>query len=185
MKISTREVVLLTVLFLLLLIGAYYLLFYVPNTNEISELHESINSKTTQIDNASIMLLRRQALALQKETLEEEFTDVAKYLHEDFNDADILRRIEKIITPYTDTMNIDFANRNTGTNEKAGLTSVRTVQVSLHTTYDDLQKIIKAFEEEDAANRIVNFTCGSNYNDFSRTAGHEMSVNISVDFLVR
>jgi len=185
MKISTREVVLLTILFLMLVSGAYYMFFYTPNTKVVNELQESINSKTTQIDNASIMLLQRQALAIQKDALEEEFTDVAKNLHENFSDASILRLIERTITPYTNTMNIEFGNKTTGTTEKAGVTYMRTVQVSLHTTYDNLQGIIKAFEEGDAANRIVDFSCSGGYNESSRTAGQEMSVSFSIDFLVR
>jgi len=185
MKISTREVVLLIALFVLLMAGAYYLLFFVPNSNEASELQESINSKNAQIDNASIMLLRRQSLVLQKEALEKEFAGVAKYVHEDFGDTDILRRIENIITPYTDTMNIEFANRNSGSNNNAGLTSVRTVQVSLNTSHSNLNGIIKAFEQEDAANRIVNFSVSGNYSEYAGTSGQLMRVNISVDYLSR
>ena len=185
MKISTREVVLLTALFLLLLSGAYYLFFYMPTSNEINELQENITSKTTQIDNASITLLRKQALTLNKGAIEEDFVHIEKLLHEDFSDADILRRIEKIIKPYTNVMNIEFANRNTGPNEEVRLTSVRTVQVSLNTSFKNLQGIIKAFENEDIANRIINFTCGTVYNEFPGTADKELRVNISVDFLER
>jgi len=184
MKISTREIVMLTVLFLMMLGGAYYMFFYTPDSEEISRLQESINSKNTQIDNASITLLRRQALALQKDALEEEFAGIAEHLHEDFHDADVLRQLERIIMPYTHTMNIAFANRTAGTKEATGITSVRTVQVSLYTTYSNLLRILRAFEEDDIANRIINFTCGI-YNDELAGAGNqEMSVSISIDYLV-
>jgi len=182
MKISKREVVMLTALFLLILAGAYYLFYYMPKTEEIDKLQENISSKTTDIENASITLLRRQSLAIKKDAIEEEFNGVAKYLHEDFSDADILRRIERIITPYTGTMNIEFAKRDEEKTKKAGLTSLRTVQVRLNTSYDNLQEILKAFAEEDAANRIVDFTCNSYSNEFFN---REMNVNISVDFLIR
>ena len=185
MKISTREVFLLTLLFLMLLGGAYYLFFYTPNTNEISELQENIEGKNTAIEFASTMLLRAQTLSLEKEALEKEFADVEKYLHEDFNDAEILRRIEKIIKPHTDTMNMDFANRSTGTNETAGSSSVRSVRLNFSTTYNDLQGIIKAFEEADVANRIVDFSCDGNYSGSSGTGNERMNVNLSVDFLER
>ena len=185
MKISTREVVLLTALFLLILAGAYYLLFYMPNSNEINELGESISNKTEQLEEATALLLQRQALSVKKEALEKEFGDVAKHLQEDFDDADILRRIENIIKPHTSIMNIEFANRNTGTSETAGLTSVRSVQVSLHTNYNDLQEIIKAFEVEDAANRIASFSVSGSYNAYSGSGGQIMRVNITVDYLSR
>ena len=185
MKISTREVVLLTALFLLILSGAYYLFFYMPTSNEINELQEKITSKTTQVDNASITLLRKQALTLNKGAIEEDFVHIEKYLHDDFNDADILRRIEKIIKPYTSIMSIDFANRNTGSDEEAGLTTVRTVQVRLNTTYKNLQGIIKSFENEDLANRIINFTCDNTGSEFIDKNNQELSVMISVDFLER
>ena len=132
-----------------------------------------------------ITLLRRQSLAHNKDNLEKEFADVAKYLHEDFSDVDILRRIERIIKPYSDTMNIEFANKKSEKDAMSGLTSVRTVHVGLQTTYNGLQEIIKALEEEDVANRIVNFSCGSYNNESLRTSRQEMSVNLSIDFLVR
>jgi len=185
MKISTREIVLLTVLLLMLLSGAYYMFYYVPNTEEINALQEKISSKTTQIDNASITLLRRQSLAIKKETLEKEFADVTKHLDEGFYDADILRRIEKIITPYTEIMNIEFDNKKNAANETERLTTVRTVHVSINTNYDDLQAIIKSFAKEDAANRIVNFTCSSHYDEFAEEGEQGMRVNFDVDFLMR
>jgi len=185
MKISTREVVLLTVLFLMLLAGAYYLFYYTPYTNEISELQEEINDKTTVLEMNSTMLLRMQALTLEKDALKKEFAGVAKYMREDFDDADILRLIEKIIKPYSSTMNIEFANSTTETKETAGATSVHTVNVSLTTSYNDLQGIIKAFEEGDVANRITNFACSSNSGGSSGTYNKDMSVMISIDFLER
>ena len=185
MKISTREIILLTVLLLMLLSGAYYMFYYVPNTEEINSLQEKINSKTTQIDNASITLLRRQSLALKKEALEEEFADVEKHLDEDFYDADILRQIERIITPYTEIMTIEFDNKKPAANDAEKLTTVRTVQVSMNTTYDDLQAIIKTFAKEDAANRIVSFACSSHHDEFSIADNREMRVSFAVDFLMR
>jgi len=185
MKVSKREAVLLTALLLMLIFGAYYMFFYMPNTEVIGELQKNINSTTTQIDNASITLLRRQALTVNRDALEEEFADVAKYLHEDVNDTDIFKRIESIIAPFTDIMNIEFAKKNTVTNKKAGLTSARTVHVDLYTTYSNLQGIIKAFEEEYIANRIIEFSCGGHYDEFSEIDDSKMRVSFSVEFLSR
>jgi len=185
MKTSGREAFLLVVLYLLIISGVYYVFFYMPNSNEINQLQESIDSTNAQIDDASIMLLRMQGLTNRNKTLGEEFADISGHLPEDVSDADILRRIEHIIKPYTDTLSIEFAVKAAGPAEDAKLTSVQTVHLHMNTSYDNLQKIISAFEDEDIANRIVHFTLSRYYSDLEETGGRDLQIGLSIDYLLR
>jgi len=178
-SISGREIFLLVILGVMLIGIGYYFLYFAPTMAEIRDAEARVSEKESAAANAVITVMRWAGLSLQKENIEQDFSDILNLLPESFDETDILRRIEKIVGRYTPNINIIFPRE--GARSASGATSVYGVNVDFIVSYDEFQEIIKAFAGEDIPVRIVNFSC-QNLANAERAL---LQIRIALEFLAR
>ena len=174
--IKKRELFLL--LFVITILGAmlWFFMYYTPAMNEISAMRMNIETRENRL---LIAEMQANSRAVQYEVLNNDMAEleqgwlvVSENLPYYFDDADTLRRIQRIISPHTQSITMSL-----GASVPFGEfgTYITSASINFSTTYGELMQIFNTFAAESVDNRIVNYTIAIRHNS--------VDVQIEVQFL--
>lgn len=114
-KLTGRELTLLAILFLLVVVSAYYLWFYVPVTEEIEVLKGQIEDTRTLLEVQQARLERKRAMEKELEELFAENPDPVAMAPYD-NSRNVMFELNTILSQ-TDYYSLNFSTVDTGQGE--------------------------------------------------------------------
>lgn len=142
MSISKRERMLLIIVALLALFGAYYLLYLKPCTDEIKELNSDIETKELQVfaneqQKNSTEQLQKEIDSMDEQL--EEYGDSAAY---SFDQPPVLVYLSKTVGDYAVKNSIEFKRT-----EQTGVVERYEISIEMTGTYDEFKKVLNALEK--------------------------------------
>lgn len=176
MKLSKREIFLLSAFLILVCAAGYYLFIFQPLNTQITELETSINKKKQDADDASLRLIQWGALTAQKNQLESDWAELEKSMPAGFDGAEFITLVKKIIFPYTPDITVKLPAQP----RTQEATEVYSVGLDFSVTYDTLQSILNSFAESDAYSRVSTMSCAAikNENDLSSSLNVSMTIEL-------
>jgi|GEM_PF-1924673 hypothetical protein len=154
MSISKRERILLVIVALLALFGAYYLLYLKPCLDEISALNSDNETKVLQVYANGQQITRARQLEEDIAGLDEQLALYGDSTAHSFDQPPVLVYL-------SDTISDCAADKNTIRFERTGQTGPierYIVTISMVASYDELKRVIAAFEEAPYMLRISGLT---------------------------
>ena len=198
---SLGRIAVYTLLFLLLGAVLYFFAFWRPNVNRIEQLNREIRAAQIGLEEASRRGAYHSQLLLDVARLNSELYHEERayerannewnsgYLHflpTFFDDADIMQRVSRIVSPYSERLDVDFMysqplgtmryneGYHNGLPEGVWLTPVN---VSFFTNYDGIIAILNGFAHEGIDARVVDYS-------LSRQ-GNMWDVSVQLDILTQ
>jgi len=168
---KTREFVLLLILFTMMCGAGYYYFFYIPLDKELAAMSATIEQKELELNAAQARAVKWTLLEKSIENNESTIARLNKNLPANFDQKDIITRLERILPGDMD-VSITFE-------DKAALsdkTKVNTVGLSFFAEYDTFLSILRLIAADNTENRVVSLR----YTGDIETG---LSVNMEVDFL--
>lgn len=156
MKLSKREIMLLT-LALVIMIGAlYYNYFYSPIKNDISTLQSEISAQTQQLAVAKAQAMGMEALVKKTEKLSNDLKQQYPEFLNCFEQANILVFLNDLISPYGLKSSITFKDI-----EEKGISRIAKVHITLSTDYYGLIRILESLEQAVYYNEVESLIISS------------------------
>ncbi len=99
--LSRREMVM--IIFLLFLVAGtfYFLLFFQPTTQSITAARASVETKEQELFDLTLLQPQYEVLKITHDDMLESWEEFKKSVPENFDEAEILYILQKIIYPYT------------------------------------------------------------------------------------
>jgi len=175
--LTRREIVLIIILLFMISGTGYFMLFFIPVSQELATLRTGVESRTMEIAEAQTRTVHYAVFSNVRDERAVEWEDAMIGVPDFFDDADILRRIQRIIYPHTWQIETAFSNSE----ESGGGLWVSRVDISFTANRDGLTEILQDFKDDDLDKRLINYTI--NAEDI--ILGHEglMFIHLGIEFL--
>ena len=149
MSISKRERILIIVVVLLALLGAYYLYYLKPNMDEVSELNSDIENLQLQKSAHDQQTTQAELLKSQIEDMDEQLALYGDSIAHSFDQPPVLVYLSDTINTYASKNLIQFdMTQQTGPIERYVIT------ITMTATYDGLKQVLSALEDSPYLIRI-------------------------------
>jgi hypothetical protein len=186
---SKRELVLLILVIFIAVGAAYYLLFYMPISNERAELESEIFFKQGLIDDAEINLLRFAAQSSLLQAGVNSLQQIAANIPAGFDYAGLIEHVKDIFPanagvlihfPPPDNRAASFASAPSGDGETVAATAVRSMELRFTADYNMMKDIIyQLMVFEEAESRVISLS----YNAGAGGSSDVLSVTLQADYL--
>jgi|GEM_PF-6078522 len=152
--LSKKEIILLVVLLVVIIIALYYYYFYRPMQEDMAALNSEIQQNQTKLDDLNT---KQQTIARAEEEilrLQSGLNDSLSDIPTGIDEPELLVFIEDSVRGLSEDVTIAF----NATPELTEYYQIKTVVVTLSTTYDHLKTILSAFENAPCRNVIMDFS---------------------------
>ncbi len=192
--LSRREMVMVIVLIIALVGAAYFLMFLQPTLGDIATAERSITRKAQTLSEALELAKQYEALGEAREGMMPDWMAYTEGVPVGLDDAEALRVIQEIIYPYNNIINVDFAesdieikplneDEEAESEDKEPVSLINRVVIEFTAGYDEINKILESFKNEELVNRVVNFTMSRA--GITETGGASYHITMEVDFLTQ
>jgi len=140
-------------------------------------LRVSVEQKSFELENSRERIRQYEILSKILEEQMAEWESRIDTLPENFDDADILRRIQRIAEPYSQGLQVSFSEPYEGV--------VCTTIASIHfiSDYTGLMTVLNGFAQDNTVNRIVQYTLDGSSGTGIRNG--LLNITLQVEYLTR
>lgn len=193
-KLTTREIILLSVCFIGIIGFAYYRYFFTPIESELNSLSSSINDAQQQI-----ILLEKTVQQLPE--IKADYTELttvfeekkSEYIMDSYNQVTMIAQLQEMIDQRATGKSVSFSEPSQQLyleeNPELGSYVVETISLSFTTTEDGWVELLNTFENTYSANKIGNFSVSPTGEETIvdeegnvTTLPSQVSVSMSVEF---
>jgi hypothetical protein len=169
----------------------YYFFFFTPTLEKMNAATSAIARKSQEVTEAEIREIQYTVQVTRRDELAEAWEAYIAALPVQFDDADILYRIQDIIYPYTQSLHVSFPNEpgtaatNIHTGEAQTLSAVSIYPVGINFTVgmESLMAVLQGFAHQNIDNIINN--CNLSRVENSETGEITYLVSMTVNFIVQ
>ncbi len=178
MSISKRERMLLIIVALLALFGAYYLLYLKPCMDEIKELNSDIETKELQVFANEQQKNNAEKLQQEIDSMDEQLAQYGDSAAYSFDQPPVLVYLSKTVSDHAVKNSIEFKRT-----EQTGMIERYQINIEMMGTYDEFKKVLKALEKAPYMIRISGLMIETPLLDISiqTTAGDGTDTNAGND----
>lgn len=155
MTLSRREVFMLSFLMVLIVGGGYFTMFLMPINDEISTLRMDLMGRQSEIGDASNRTIQYQFLSNRLNELQQEWEEVMDGVPMYFDDADILRRLQRLVYHYVSNLSITIT---TSPPRQQGEMGVNGVQLRFSSDIMGLEALLHDIWLDYSETRIIEYS---------------------------
>jgi hypothetical protein len=150
---------------------------------EIDIVRASITSKEDELANAQNIEDQYEVLQIRRDDMQPAWDAFEQGVPDWFDDTEVLRVIQNVIFPYTETVNVGLPSHGSGSSGGDGPVAIYPVSLSFGVPYEDIAPILDGFKEEELVCRVINYSLSPDGGDGTTESFY--SISMSVEFLTQ